>query len=176
MPLGLNDPEDPLQAGWAGYHERGLCADSLTTAWTSWQEPLRSTSISYKRRFYPDELNDFMARMQWADEGKGNHNPIVVIDGHHGPSPLVIHAKAGETIRLDASQSKDPDGNAIQFLWWQQPEIGTAKLTIDNAGSSIINVHIPADAVGQTLHLVCEVSDQGAFHLKGYQRIIIENE
>ena len=176
MPLGLNDPEDPLQAGWAGYHERGLCADSLTTAWTSWQEPLRSTSVSYKRRFYPNELNDFMARMQWADEGKGNHNPIVVIDGHHGPSPLVIHAKAGETIRLDASQSKDPDGNAIQFLWWQQPEIGTAKLTIDNAGSSIINVHIPADAVGQTLHLVCEVSDQGAFHLKGYQRIIIENE
>ena len=38
MPHGLNDPEDPRQAGWAGYHERGLCADSLTTAWTSWQD------------------------------------------------------------------------------------------------------------------------------------------
>ena len=33
LPNGLNDPEDPLQAGWAGYHQRGLCADSLTTAW-----------------------------------------------------------------------------------------------------------------------------------------------
>ena len=75
MPNGLNDPEDPHQAGWAGYHERGICADSLTTAWTSWQEPVRSISVGYKRRFYPDELNDFCARMQWAAEGKGNHNP-----------------------------------------------------------------------------------------------------
>ena len=46
MPNGLNDPEDPTQAGWAGYHERGLCPDSLTTAWTSWQEPLRSISVA----------------------------------------------------------------------------------------------------------------------------------
>ena len=87
---------------------------------------------------------------------------------------MVIHAKAGETIRLDASHSKDPDGDIIQFLWWQQPEIGTAKLTIDNAEGNMINVRIPADAAGQKLHLVCEVSDQGAFFLKGYQRIIID--
>ena len=97
-----------------------------------------------------------------------------MIDGHHGTSPLVVHANAGETIRLDASQSKDPDGDVIQFLWWQQLEIGTARLTIDNAESSIANVHILADAAGQKLHLVCEVSDQGNFHLKGYQRIIID--
>ena len=174
LPNGLNDPEDPTQAGWAGYHERGLCADSLTTAWTSWQEPVRSISVSYKQRFYMDELNDFMARMQWADEGKGNRNPIVMVSGHQGPSPLVIGAKAGETICLDASKSKDPDGNAIQFEWWQQKEIGSAKLTIDDAGKDIVNVDIPADAAGQTLHLVCEVSDNGTFSLKSYQRIIIQ--
>ena len=174
MPHGLNDPEDPLQAGWAGYHERGLCADSLTTAWTSWQEPVRSIAVSYKRRFYPDELNDFMARMQWADKGEGNHNPMAVIGGHHGPSPLVVHAKAGETISLDASRSEDPDGDAIRFLWWQQPEIGTAKLIVDDAERSMVKVRIPADAAGQKLHLICEVSDQGAFHLKSYVRIIID--
>ena len=174
IPNGLNDPEDPTQAGWAGYHERGLCPDSLTTAWTSWQEPVRSISVGYKQRFYMDELNDFMARMQWADEGKGNRNPMVVIDGHQGPSPFVIKAKAGETIHLDASKSKDPDGNNVRFQWWQQPEIGTAKLTIDDANKSIINVHIPADAADQTLHLVCEVSDNGAFSLKSYRRIIVQ--
>ena len=174
LPNGLNDPDDPLQAGWAGYHERGLCADSLTTAWISWQEPLRSITVSYKQRFYPDELNDFMARMQWADKGEGNHNPVVVIDGHYGPSPLVIQAKAGETIRLNASQSFDSDKDILGFLWWQQPEIGTAKLTINDAESSKAAVYIPADAAGQRLHLVCEVSDQGPFHLKGYQRIIID--
>lgn len=184
MPNGLNDPEDPTQAGWAGYHERGLCPDSLTTAWTSWQDPVRSISVGYKQRFYPDELNDFMARMQWADEGKGNRNPIVLVrsnsgclqgkNGHEGPSPLVIKAKAGDTICLDASQSKDPDGDAIQFLWWQQPEIGTATLAINDAEKSIINVHIPSDAAGQTLHIICEVCDNGPFSLKSYQRIIIQ--
>ena len=174
IPNGLNDPEDPTQAGWAGYHERGLCPDSLTTAWTSWQEPVRSISVGYKRRFYMDELNDFKARMQWADKGKGNRNPTVIVNGHKGPSSLVIQAKAGETIRLDASKSKDPDGDVIQFLWWQQPEIGTAKLTIDDTEKSVINVRIPADAAGQTLHLVCEVSDNGTYSLKSYQRIIIQ--
>ena len=175
MPNGLNDPEDPLQAGWAGYHERGMCPDSLTTAWTSWQEPVRSTSVGYKQRFYMDELNDFMARMQWADEGKGNLNPIVIVNGHQGPTPLVIHAKAGETIHLDATKSKDPDGNAIQFQWWQQKEIGTTTLAISHAEKNTINVYIPANATaGQALHLICEVSDNGPFHLKSYQRIIIK--
>ena len=173
MPNGLNDPEDPTQAGWAGYHERGICPDSLTTAWTSWQEPLRSISVGYKQRFYPTELNDFMARMQWADEGKGNRNPIVVVNGHKGPSPLVIQAKAGKTIRLNASKSMDPDGDDIQFLWWQQPEIGTAKLAISDAEKSIISVQIPDDAAGQTLHLICEISDNGDLPLTSYQRVII---
>ena len=167
MPNGLNDPEDPHQAGWAGYHERGLCADSLTTAWTSWQEPLRSISVAYKRRFYPDELNDFCARMQWAAEGKGNHNPQVVI------APLRISAKAGDTIRLDASKSFDPDGDALSFLWWQQPEIGTTKVTIDQPDQSIAIVRIPADTNGDTIHLICEVHDDGPFHLVAYRRVII---
>ena len=171
MPHGLNDPEDPLQAGWAGYHERGLCPDSLTTAWTSWQEPVRSISVGYKRRFYPDEMADFKARMQWADQGEGNRNPVVLINGHRGPSPLVIHAKAGETVRLDASKSYDPDGDDTLENWWQQPEIGTA--TLDIQGSDVAEVRIPQDAAGQTLHVVCEVSDQGPFLLKGYQRVII---
>lgn len=174
MPNGLNDPEDPLQAGWAGYHERGICPDSLTTAWTSWQEPLQSISVGYKRRFYPAELNDFMARMQWAHEGNGNHNPIININGHQGPSPLVLRVKAGQDICLNASKTTDPDRDAMYFKWWQQPEIGTAKLTVDDARNVVVTVSIPADAAGQTLHLILEVTDHGFFHLKSYQRIIFQ--
>ena len=181
MPNGLNDPEDPHQCGWAGYHERGLCADSLTTAWTSWQEPLRSISVGYKRRFYPDELNDFCARMQWAAEGRGNLNPHVairVLDGSpvkntSSVAPLRIIAKAGDTIRLDASKSSDPDGDALSFLWWQQPEIGTTKVTIDQSDQSIATVRIPTDTKDDTIHLICEVHDDGPFHLVAYRRIII---
>ena len=179
MPNGLNNPEDPSQAGWAGYHQRGLCPDSLTTAWTSWQEPLRSVSVGYKQRFYPDELNDFAARMQWADEGRGNRNPQVVIRTSSpaaktdGLSPLELSAKAGDVLRLDASPSSDPDGDALTFRWWQQQEIGTAKLSIDDATAPVTTVRIPANAAGQTLHLICEVHDDGPFHLVAYRRILI---
>ena len=174
MPNGLNDPEDPHQAGWAGYHERGLCADSLTTAWTSWQEPVISISVGYKTRFYPDEINDFMARMQWADEGQGNHNPQVVINGCEGLQPIHIQAKAGDSIRLDASSSIDPDGDKLTFLWWQQPEIGKAKATVNPSNQSIATIHIPSEVTSDTIHIICEVHDEGPFHLVSYRRIIFE--
>ena len=173
MPNGLNDPEDPHQAGWAGYHKRGMCPDSLTTAWTSWQEPLRSISVGYKQRFYPDELNDFMARMQWADEGRGNHNPQIIVNKQKGLQPVRIKAKVGKTIKLDASKSTDFDGDGLMFHWWQQPEIGTTKVTIDQSDQSIVTIHIPIDTTAQTFHIICEVHDNGPFHLVAYRRIII---
>ena len=173
MPHGLNDPDDPLQAGWAGYHERGLCADSLTIAWTSWQEPLRSKSVDYKRRFYPDELNDFMARMQWADEGQGNHNPQVMVNGSMGTKLICIAARAGEDILLDASGSKDADGDSLSFYWWQQPEIGKTKITIGQKDQPMVKIHIPNDADNDTIHIICEVHDNGPFRLVAYRRIII---
>lgn len=171
MPNGLNDPEDPHQTGWAGYHERGLCADSLTTAWTSWQEPVLSISVGYKRRFYPDEISDFMARMQWADEGRGKHNPQVVINGSEGLQSFSIEAKAGDTIRLDASKTMDPNGDKLSFLWWQQPEIGKTKVAIAQPEESVITIQIPAETCKETIHIICEVHDDGPFHLVSYRRI-----
>ena len=168
MPNGLNNPEDPHQCGWAGYHERGMCADSLTTAWTSWQEPVRSISVGYKQRFYPDELNDFMARMQWAAEGKGNLNPYVVIPNDTINITMI-------SLSLDASKSFDPDGDNLQFSWWQQPEIGKTKVTIEQADQPIATLRIPADAKGDTIHIICEVHDDGPYHLPAYRRIIIKN-
>ena len=174
IPNGLNDPEDPTQAGWAGYHERGISPDSLSTAWNSWQEPVRSISIGYKQRFYPDELNDFKARMQWAAEGRGNRNPQIVINDQKGLLPIVIQAKAGQMITLDASCSTDPDGDMLSFLWWQQPEIGSPSLTIDSTDQKMATLHIPQNAQGKTFHIVCEVHDQGPFHLVAYRRVIIK--
>ena len=173
MPNGLRAPEDPLQCGWAGYHERGLCADSLTTAWTSWQDPVRSISIGYKTRFYPDELNDFMARMQWAAEGKGNRNPQVIVNGYEGLQPIHIQAKAGEMIRLDATKSFDPDDDKLTFSWWQQPEIGKTQVTINESDQAAAVLQVPANASADTIHLICEVHDDGPFRLVSYRRVIV---
>ena len=191
---GLNNPEDPLQCGWAGYHERGICADSLTTAWTSWQEPVRSISVGYKQRFYPDELNDFCARMQWAAEGRGNLNPYIVFTPQvkfdhpltlkgaamavsNDTITLTVPPSVGKndvfTIRMDASKSFDPDGDGLSFLWWQQPEIGHTRIAIEASDESIATIRIPAKAIGDTVHLICEVHDNGPFHLVSYRRIII---
>lgn len=179
MPNGLNDPNDPEQVGWGGCHHFGISPDGETYAWTNWQEPLRSVSRSYEQVFYYDEFNDFAARMQWAAEGDGNVNPIVSVTAKGGSEGLAgelrLTAQRGKAVRLDASPSYDPDGDAISFKWWQQPDAGSSHTEIPVSGEgSIVSISIPEDCNPGTLHYVCEVHDDGPFSLVAYKRIIIE--
>ena len=175
MPNGLNDPERPEQVGWGGCHQFGLSPDGETFAWTNWQEPLKGISNAYEHRFYPDEFNDFAARMQWAAEGQGNRNPVVRIDGREGLRPIEVTAHAGECLRFDASASSDPDGDALRFDWWFQEfpwETSFPELTDPSAPEAVFTV--PADAEpGRQYHLVCEVHDEGPFQLAAYRRMVV---
>ena len=179
MPNGLNDPEDPTQAGWAGCHKFGLCVDSLTYAWTSWQEPQKSITEGYKRRFYEAELNDFCARMQWANDGKGNTNPRVLIKNKFSLVPIHIKAKAGDSIPLSAVVS-DEEKDSCSINWWVQPEASTyqGEVNVRNSsmGTAAISVDVPKDAKGKTIHVVCEVKDNGEIPLTSYARVILEVE
>ena len=176
MPNGLNDPDDPTQAGWGGQHAFGLSPDRITNAWTNWQQPLKDISDAYEKKFYPDEFRDFAARMQWAAEGAGNRNPVVRIGRRGGLDPVRINARPGATLNPDASLSSDPDGDGLQFEWWFQrfPEDDGTLPQLDGADSPRPVVHIPADAAGRNYHLVCEVHDDGPFRLPAYRRVIIE--
>ena len=56
--------------------------------------------------------NDFAARMDWTikDYSHANHNPLVEVNGQPGTAPILIDAEVGKPVSLDASQSRDPDG------------------------------------------------------------------
>ena len=124
LPNGLHDPNQPEQIGWAGCFKRGLCPDSLTTAWTNWQQPQKAISRGYEERFYPAVFHDFAARMECAEKGHGNRNPVVVVNDRQGTKPITITAHQGETVKLDATRSFDPDGNHLSFTWWIQNDAG----------------------------------------------------
>ena len=185
MPNGLNDPEHPEQVGWGGCHQFGISPDGETSAWTNWQQPLKGISGRYEHKFYPDEFNDFAARMQWADEGRGNVNPeiaLTVKSGRRnltpgildGLKPIELSVKPGTELSFDASESSDPDGDSLRFEWWFQEfpdETGLPEISGTDTPKAV--VVIPEGASGRRLHLVCEVHDDGPFALVSYRRIII---
>ena len=175
MPNGLNDPDDPTQVGWGGYHVHGISPDSITYSWTNWQQPMKNISDRYEKKFYPEEFNDFAARMQWADKGKGNRNPVAIVNGKKGIKPIHMNAKAGKTLKLSAAKSYDPDGDNLSFKWWQQPEAGTERFIVHIQGETDAEILLSFkdEDKGKTLHIVCEVHDDGAFHLVSYRRIIV---
>ena len=174
MPNGLNNPDDPTQAGWGGCHQFGISPDRETYAWTNWQQPLKDISDRYEHKFYPDEFNDFAARMQWADTGSGNLNPVAVINGSQDLKPMELSAKNGQEIKLDASRSFDPDRDRLTFSWWfQEFPDETVYPLISDPASDRITVTLPDNSSGKTYHLVCEIHDNGPFNLTAYRRIII---
>jgi ethanolamine utilization microcompartment shell protein EutS len=114
--------------------------------------------------------------MDWANQGKGNRNPIAVINKNEGIEILKEKPRPGKTVTLDASKSNDPDGDKLTFKWWVQPEAGTYKndITITNSDTGVITVDVPADSAGKTFHLICEITDNGVPKLTSYRRVVFE--
>ena len=174
LPNGLHAPDHPEQIGWAGCFQRGMCPDSLTTAWTNWQQPQKNISRSYEERFYPATFNDFAARIAWAEKGQGNRNPVVIVNGKRGTKPITITSRSGETITLDASRSFDPDGNRLTCKWWIQRDAGSCpeSISFDGRGSQA-TITMPVDVDNAEIHIICEVEDDGTPQLNAYRRIIV---
>jgi hypothetical protein len=164
MPTGLNDPEDPTQCSWGGTFNGSV--DNL------WQPA--GSCRSHFDRFYPAAFNNFAARMDWAKDGAGNRNPVIVIDGDDGISTLTKTPKQGTAVTLDASKTFDPDGDNLKFNWWIQSDAGTypGNINISNSSSNVAKVNIPSDSAGKCFHVICEVVDDGTHNLSDYRRII----
>lgn len=113
--------------------------------------------------------------MDWAKEGKGNRNPVVIVNGKKDREILSIAPRQGRKIVLDASESFDPDGDQLSYKWLFLSEAGTYSETVEleNASTSRATIKIPSDMAGKSIHLVCEVTDHGIPNLTSYKRIIL---
>ena len=176
-PNGLNEPEHPSFGGWGGFFRWGTSSDGTTTAYVNQPgTPANAISQKYEARFYPAIFNDFAARMDWAKEGVGNRNPVVIVNGDKDLAAIKLTPAPGASVTLDASASSDPDGNKLKFAWWVLSEAGSYNKDVKITGedSARATIEVPADAAGKSIQIICEVTDDGTHNLTSYRRIILE--
>jgi hypothetical protein len=177
MPNGLNNPEHPTYGGWGGTFESGISPDKQTFAFVNQQGTQAGTTArKYESRFYPAVFNNFAARMDWAKDGRGNRNPQVNVNGNSNLTSILLTPAPGDKVPFDASASRDPDGDKLNFSWWVMTEAGTytEDIKISGSDSDHATVEVPSDSAGKSFHLICEVTDDGIPPLTSYRRIIFE--
>ncbi len=165
----VDDYEYP-EGRWYGSNGWGRC--SLRPGSTV-SEELRSVYFKPMWRWSQSLQNDFAARADWCVKSyeEANHAPVVRLK-----NKLDIMAKAGDKIKLDAKGTTDPDGDKLTYRWWYYKEAGTyhGNVQIAGANKTKSTVVVPADAKsGDTIHIICEVTDKGTPALTRYQRVII---
>jgi Protein of unknown function (DUF1593) len=179
MDVGLGNLNDPSFGGWGG---RLVPSKTSPNRWEDGDHVMDyNPSTQMEDKAYPqtrwiDVLqNEFAARADWCVQpyAKANHPPVVSLKHAHR-----LTGKPGATIKLNGS-SKDPDGNAVTYAWWQYFEVDTyaGKISIKQADKNKASFVIPADAkMGDTIHVILEVTDSGVPKLTRYQRVIVTVE
>lgn len=198
IPTGLRNMESPDFGGWGGRYalvRENTWLDPVPFESYEYPEGRWYTKSAWGRNYmrsdYPENQdqmnlyfkpltrwadaiqNDFAARADWCVKSfkDANHQPVVQLN--HKADLL---AKPGDIVRLNAKGSYDPDNDKLSCKWWQYEEADTYKGTVKINLPERFNIDftIPADAnEGETLHIICEVRDNGTPNLTRYKRVII---
>ena len=175
--VGLRNMEDASYGGWGG---RMVRSATNKHRWedgknvTDYNAYTKKQDAAYPQTRWIDVLqNDFAARANWCVESysTANHAPIVKLI-----SSKNITAKAGTIVKLSGS-AKDPDGNIINYKWWQYEEVGSyrGKIDIHFSENMEASFKVPCDAkAGNTIHIILQVNDNGKPALTRYQRVILK--
>jgi hypothetical protein len=172
---GLHCPEHPGYGGWGGRfikNEHGYFSDAADSV----NDEKNARATVYRWR--DDFQREFAARMDWCvnNYSDANHAPVVAVNRHFLKEPLVIRARPGRKIRLDASASTDPDGDKLEFEWLVYHEAGgfEQELNVEGKGPKF-TLRMPELKPGIHVHLILRVTDNGNPCLTGYKRIILLN-
>jgi hypothetical protein len=180
---GLSDPEHPEYGGWGG---RFRLLDPNRRTWVSAEDNHPEWSDEERRmrwtigRWNETTSRDFAARMTWCAQPlkDANHAPVAVIDAHPGAGVVLRNAVAGSRVSLTAGKSHDPDGDALQYRWWQYVEAGSLPQMVSLEGADAASAQFIAPDVRrpETIHIILEVTDRGAPALTSYRRIVFTVE
>jgi hypothetical protein len=176
LDVGLRNLEGPSWGGWGG---RLVQSDSMPSRWEDGGRaadlnPYADTlDASYPQARWIEALqNDFAARADWCvmEYDDANHAPVVTFD-----HPSDLSAARGETVGL-RGVATDPDGDALSIRWWQYGEVDTyaGDIVIRDPGSAAASFAVPEDArLGDTMHVILEVTDAGTPALTRYRRVVV---
>lgn len=167
---GLRNYEDPTYGGWGGRFEKTPEYDHV------YIDAVDDGDKHKSLKMWVDDVNrDFQARMDWCVADKfedANHPPVVELK-----NSLNLKVSSGEKIKLNAKGTSDPDGDKLNYHWWQYEEAGSyrGKVDISSSDEQVAFFTVPSNAEkGNTIHLICEVADEGTPKLTGYQRLVVE--
>lgn len=200
IPNGLGDPEHPNYGSWGGRYElyiphlkkwfyeaetRPIWSDALDVVHSKHDNYQHTSNHATIWRWREAYQNDFAARMDWnvKSPGEANHPPEARL-GH--PNELMVFS--GDTVKLNASNSSDPDKDKLSYEWIFYPEAGSyrgqielqeklpiteSKRVNDQRQNGEVWFIAPPVEKGETIHVVVAVSDNGEPVLTRYQRVII---
>ncbi len=174
--VGLGNLENPQIGGWGGRLVQSRIAPNRWEdgeAAADYNPFTQKMDLAYAQTRWLETLqNDFAARADWCvkDYKNANHEPKVKLIT---ASKLTVAPNS--TVQLSGTAT-DPDGNKLNYHWWQYDEVDTysSKISIQNADSKNASFKMPNDIKkGETIHLILEVKDNGTPQLTRYQRVVV---